>query len=142
MAHCFYRVADLVFHLAKNHYYTMFVIKRISDRNPRSNQGCTQNSFTEKHNHGSNKKHKPHKLSCPVSLVVDRNLKHPRCSGTFRILREITPVTYKLYISEAMRERKIHDSFHVRLLKPLVHDQLDRDLAQSPPILLEEHIEW
>lgn len=68
---------------------------------------------------------------------------HPKFCGPFQIVKEITPVSFKLKISNPMRARGIHDTFHVNLLKPFVSDTFDRDPEPAPAIhLAENNTEW
>ena len=62
---------------------------------------------------------------------------HPKFCGPFKILTEITPVTFRLELSEPMKTRGIHNSFHVSLLRPFVPDKFQRDPLPEPAILLD-----
>ena len=42
---------------------------------------------------------------------------NPKFYGPFKILETITEVTLRVELSEHMKGRKIHDAFHVSLLK-------------------------
>lgn len=68
---------------------------------------------------------------------------HPKYCGPFRVLKEITPVSYKLDISEPMKAKRIHDTFHVSLLRPFAEDRFKRTEEPGPSILFEDgHEEW
>ena len=68
---------------------------------------------------------------------------HPKYCGPFRILKQITPVSYKLDTSEPMRAKRIHDTFHVSLLRPFTEDRFKRTEEPGPSILFEDgHKEW
>ena len=63
---------------------------------------------------------------------------HPKFCGPFTIKKFITDVTVKLDISEPMKAKKIHDSFHVSLLKPYIWDSFKRNPAPLPPLHLRD----
>uniref|UniRef100_A0AAR2JZP4 Chromo domain-containing protein n=1 Tax=Pygocentrus nattereri TaxID=42514 RepID=A0AAR2JZP4_PYGNA len=54
----------------------------------------------------------------------------PRFIGPLRILRQITPVSYKL---ELPRSYRIATTFHVSFLKPVHASQALSDVAEPPP---------
>ena len=59
---------------------------------------------------------------------------NPKFCGPFKITEKINDVTFRLGLSEPMKARRIHDTFHVNLLKPFVSDQFGRDPGPEPPI--------
>lgn len=59
---------------------------------------------------------------------------NPRFCGPFNIQEMITKVTAKLNLSEPMRAKGIHDTFHVSLLKPYVADTFNRHPEKDPPV--------
>ena len=59
---------------------------------------------------------------------------HPKFCGPFHIIEKINDVTFRIDLSEPMKARRIHDTFHVSLLKPFVEDPFARDPAPEPAI--------
>ena len=55
---------------------------------------------------------------------------HPKFCGPFRVTEKINDVTYRLNLSQPMVDRKIHNAFHISLLKPYHEDSFSR---QDPP---------
>ena len=68
---------------------------------------------------------------------------HPKFCGPFLIKEKINDVCFKLELSEAMRAKRIHDSFHVSLLKPYEEDPFKRSEVKKPEILFPDgHVEY
>ena len=63
---------------------------------------------------------------------------HPKYCGPFRIVEQITPVTFKLCLSQAMLAKGIHDTFHTSLLQPFHADLFNRELEPQPAVKLED----
>ena len=97
----------------------------------------------------ANKKRKDHKFKVGDKVLLPTiNLKldsgsstrklHPKYCGTFTILKQITPVTFKLNLSQPMIAKEIHESFHTSLLQPLHEDKFGRGSIPRPQIKLED----
>ena len=54
---------------------------------------------------------------------------NPKYLGPFEITRVISPVSYQLKLPD---DWKIHDVFHISLLKPYYEDKYDRDINVRP----------
>ena len=63
---------------------------------------------------------------------------HSRLCGLFKMLEDITDVTYRLKLSVPANARKIHGAFHTSLLKPSHEDQFQRYLEPSSSIRLAD----
>ena len=59
---------------------------------------------------------------------------HPKFCGPLEISEKINDVTFRLLLSEPMKLRRIHDTFHVSLLKPYVEDTFGRNQDPPPPL--------
>lgn len=60
---------------------------------------------------------------------------NPRFVGPFKIIKKISDVAYKLQLTHPFD--KIHDVFHVSLLKPFVIDPYKRGYERPPPELVD-----
>ncbi len=47
-------------------------------------------------------------------------------------------VAFSLEVSEPMKQKGIHDTYHVSLLKPYVDDTFDRDPAPEPAMIFAD----
>ena len=75
-------------------------------------------------------------------MVIKKNLSHedgtgnrklhPSFCGSFKIIHRINEVTSRRDLSEPMKARKIHNAFHVSLLRPFTPDEYERT---EPPLL-------
>ena len=63
---------------------------------------------------------------------------HPKFCGPFTIKEKINNVTFRLEISAPMKARRIHDAFHVSLLKPFAEDPFQRDPQPEPAITITD----
>ena len=63
----------------------------------------------------------------------------PKFCGPFKVIREITPVTFALDLPEPIRERKVHNAFHAKLLR-IYHadDSFGREPPKPPPLELTD----
>ncbi len=52
--------------------------------------------------------------------------------------KKINDVAFSLELSEPMKQKGIHDTFHVSLLKPYVDDKFDRDPAPEPAMIFAD----
>ena len=66
---------------------------------------------------------------------------HPKYCGPFPILKKITPVSFKLGLSEPMLAKGMHDTFHTSLLQPFIRDRFNREPGPQPAIKLEDGTE-
>ena len=62
----------------------------------------------------------------------------PRWIGPYEIVKVVNPVAYKLSLPGPMQ--RLHDVFHISLLKPFVAS--DRTQAEPPPLDVEGELEW
>ena len=67
---------------------------------------------------------------------------HPKFCGPFKITKRINDVAFKLELSEPMKARGIHDTFHCSLLKPYNPDTFGRYDKPLPPIQIQDGIEY
>ncbi len=74
----------------------------------------------------------------PEGLTGARKLM-PKFCGPFKVIRVITPVTFALDLPETSRERKIHNAFHAKLLRPYNADEsFGREPPKPPPMELTD----
>ena len=66
---------------------------------------------------------------------------NPKFCGPFKITQKINDVTFRLKLSEPMIARRIHDTFHVSLLKPFKDDLFERYESPLPPVHIQDGIE-
>ena len=53
-------------------------------------------------------------------------------------MEKINDVTFRLEISQPMKVKKIHDAFHVSLLRPYFEDKFSRTQEPLPPTVIED----
>lgn len=63
---------------------------------------------------------------------------HPKFCGPFTITKKINDVAFTLDLSEPMKQKGIHNTFHVSLLKPYVEDRFNREPVPPPAIALDD----
>ena len=63
---------------------------------------------------------------------------NPRFCGPFNIMEKINDVTIRLDLPEPMKAKRIHDAFHVSLLKPFIEDYYGRYDEPQPPVQLDD----
>ena len=66
---------------------------------------------------------------------------HPKFCGPFKIMHRINEVTFRLDLSEPMKAKKIHNAFHVSLLRPFTPDEFERTEPPPPPLQFEDQHE-
>src|SRR5258707_5262968 len=77
----------------------------------------------------------------PTRLMV-KKLRKKRI-GPYRIIKSIGEVNYRLDISPEMREKGVHDVFHVALLTKAPEDKIPGRMPEKPiPIEIDEQEEW
>ena len=74
---------------------------------------------------------------CDKVLLSTKNLKlesesktrkfHPKYCGPFKILKQVSPVSFKIKLSQPMLAKGIHDTFHTSLLQPYKADKYRRE---------------
>ena len=63
----------------------------------------------------------------------------PKFCGPFKVTRVITAVTFALDLPEPIRERRIHNAFHAKLLRKYNSDEtFDREPPKPPPVELAD----
>ncbi len=63
----------------------------------------------------------------------------PKFCVPFKVIRVITPVAFALDLPEPIRERKIHNTFHAKLLRPYNADEsFGREPPKPPPLELTD----
>ena len=68
---------------------------------------------------------------------------NPKYCGPFKITEDINGVTYRLNLSQPMKDRKIYNAFHASLLKPYYEDEFHRQESPPPPLQFQdEHEEY
>ena len=67
---------------------------------------------------------------------------NPKFCGPFKIIEKVTNVSFRLELSEPMKARGIHNTFHVSLLKPFLEDKFDRYDPPLPPVNIEDGVEF
>ena len=67
---------------------------------------------------------------------------NPKFCGPFKIIEQVTNVSFRLELSEPMKAKGIHNTFHVSLLKPFYEDKFDRYDHPLPPINIEDGVEF
>jgi hypothetical protein len=99
----------------------------------------------------ADKHRRPHDVRVGASVLLDtRNLDlshlpaklRPRFCGPFQVIEEVTPVTFRLQLPSAW---KIHNAFHVSLLRPYRHPDehfSGRATPPPPPVLLHNEPEY
>ena len=63
---------------------------------------------------------------------------HPKFCGPFEITAKVNEVTIRLNLSQSMKDRRIHNAFHVSLLRPFVKDEFNRTPPPPPPLQFED----
>ena len=68
---------------------------------------------------------------------------HPKYCGPFRILTQISSVSFKVELSHPMLAKEIYDTLHVSLFLPYKADKCGREKRPRPAITLEcESLEY
>ena len=67
---------------------------------------------------------------------------HLKFCGQFPILQFITDVAVKLGLPAPIEAQRIHDSFHVSLLKPYTEDSFKRNPRPLPPLKFSDRHEY
>ena len=67
---------------------------------------------------------------------------NPKFCGPFKIIEKVTNVSFRLELSEPMKAKGIHNTFHVSLLKPFHEDKFDRYDSPLPPVNIEDGVEF
>ena len=115
---------------------TKFAHDRISQQNEKMAKYANKSRMQQKFNIGDKVWLSTKNLSLEDGSG-SRKL-NPKFCGPFKIIEKITEVTYRLELSEPMKARKIHDAFHISLLKPYYEDKFERYEKPLPPIQLED----
>lgn len=77
----------------------------------------------------------------PESFQGARKLM-PKYSGPYKITEVVTPVTFRLDLPQAVRNRKVHNAFHASLVKPYHADtRFGRSPNPPPAITLSDGTE-
>uniref|UniRef100_A0A8C5QPC4 Polyprotein n=1 Tax=Leptobrachium leishanense TaxID=445787 RepID=A0A8C5QPC4_9ANUR len=74
-----------------------------------------------------------------IKLLVPSMKLAPRYIGPYKILRRLSPVSYALALPSHIR---IHNVFHVSLLKPLLCNRYTRARVPPPPVSVEGEEEF
>ncbi len=63
---------------------------------------------------------------------------HPKVCSPFVVKKKINDVNFQLELSEPMKLREIHDTFHVSHLKPYTEDLSCREPQPEPAVLFDD----
>ena len=63
---------------------------------------------------------------------------NPRFCEPLEIVEKINDVTMRLKLSEPMKAKRKHNTFHVSLMKPVQEDQCTRYQEPLPPVLMDD----
>jgi hypothetical protein len=100
-----------------------------------------QENFANKHRTQAPEFKKNDKVWLNSSLILrNKNKKlKPRKLGPFKIIKKISPVTYKLDLPKKYR---IHPIIHVSELEPYYEDNFNRTQAPPPPVIIDDEEEY
>ncbi|CAI7895735.1 unnamed protein product [Closterium sp. NIES-53] len=99
----------------------------------------------------ANRQRRDHSVAVGDQVLLDTrnlNLSHlpsklrPRFCGPFLVEAQVTPVTFRLRLPDTW---KLHNAFHVQLLKPYKdpnHQFQGRQLPPPPPVLIQDEPEY
>ncbi len=63
---------------------------------------------------------------------------NPQFYRPFVVMEKINDVTFKLELSDTVKHRGQHDSFHVSRLEPYEEDPFSRDRESEPVVIFED----
>ena len=68
---------------------------------------------------------------------------HPKYCGIFKIIKQVSPVLFRIGLSQSMLAKSIHDTFHTSLLQPCIEYEYGREKGPQPDVRLgDESLEY